>query len=90
MEAGLYARTTQHIHFSTLQHLINDETLINNIKQSTQPREKREDKEKGTQLSPNQKHTNPKGVTNGQRNKLCLKALTSRKQHIKEGKGKKT
>jgi hypothetical protein len=36
MEAGLYyARTTQHIQFPTLQHFINDETLVNFIKQST-------------------------------------------------------
>jgi hypothetical protein len=50
MEAGFYARTTQHIHFPTLQHFINDETLINNMKQSTQPRGKRENKEREPQV----------------------------------------
>ncbi len=59
---------------------------VNFIKQSTQQRGKRKNKQK----TPKSKCKNSKGVRNGQMNKLCSKAPTSCKNHIGEGKGRET
>jgi hypothetical protein len=65
----------------------NDETLIKFIKQSTQRRGK--GRTKIMDPNPNHKTLKPNlGVTKGQRNKICSKAPTNHKKHIKEGKGK--
>ncbi len=45
---------------------------------------------KGEDPSLSQKCKHPKWVTKGQRNKLCFRALTSHKKHMKERKGKET
>jgi hypothetical protein len=58
------------------------ETLANLTKQNTQQRGEEEQKEKDISLS--EKHKNPKWVTKRQRNKLCSKAPTNCKKHIKK------
>lgn len=66
----------------------NDETPVNFIKQSTQPREEMKDKREDP--SPSQKSTNPKWVTRGQMNKLCSRAPTGGNNQIREGNGRET
>ncbi len=62
-------------------------TMINFIKQSTQPRG--QGSTKSEDPSPTQKQTNPKGVARGKGNKLCSRAPASVKKHIiKEREGK--
>jgi hypothetical protein len=71
----------------SVQSAEHDETLANFIKQNHPAKGGRERKRKNP--SPNRKLKKPKGVTKGQSNKFCSRALTSRKKHIKEKNGKK-
>jgi hypothetical protein len=52
------------------------------IKQSTQQRGKRRNKERGFKSEPEKQ--NPKWISKGQRNKPCSKDPTHHKKHIRE------
>jgi hypothetical protein len=59
-----------------------NETLANFIKQSTQQRGERRNKERGLKSEPPEQ--NPKWVITWHRNKSCSKVPTTRKEHISE------
>jgi hypothetical protein len=86
---GLYRNWQGFIVLLYVQSIEHDETLANFVKQKHPAKGQEKERTKRKNSSPNQKLKKPKGVTKGQSNKLCSKALTSCKKHIKEKNGKK-
>ncbi len=63
--------------------------MVNFIKTKHPTRGQKGGQKEVTQVQDKSAQTQ-KGVTRGQRNKLCYRTPTSRNKHIKEGKGRET